>query len=258
MQPGRRLGAERAPQHRLDRALVGEVGAARHLGDAVGDVVGDDGEGVGVGAVAPLQHGIGERREIDVGAAAGAVDDRLDAVGQREADRADAESARPASADAGAAGVTAGRARARAAVDVRRQPGQRRRVVALRLRRRFARRTPGRARPGRRGSRRRCRARARPASTSSIRSSRRPPRWRTESHAAPAAQTLPRCSRPDGVGASRPITSRSRSTSRSISRSTSRSSSRSCSGSVSRRTREKCASGHVPRTSGAITATGIA
>ena len=46
--------------------------------------------------------------------------------------------------------------------------------------------------------------RARPASMSSIRSRRRPPRWRTESHAAPAAQTLPRCSRPDGVGASRP------------------------------------------------------
>ena len=46
--------------------------------------------------------------------------------------------------------------------------------------------------------------RARPASTSSIRRRRRPPRWRTESHAAPAAQTLPRCSRPDGVGASRP------------------------------------------------------
>ena len=47
MQPGRRFGAEGTPQHRLDRALIGEVGAARHLGDAVGDVVGDDGERVG-------------------------------------------------------------------------------------------------------------------------------------------------------------------------------------------------------------------
>jgi hypothetical protein len=88
-------------------------------------------------AVAALQHGIGQRGEVDVGAAAGAIDDRLDAVRQGEADRARREIAPPASADAGATGVPRGGAGTRAAVGVRRQPGQRRRVVPLRLRRRL-------------------------------------------------------------------------------------------------------------------------
>ena len=103
MQPRRRIGAERAPQHRLDRALIGEVGAARHLGDAVGDVVGDDGERVGVAAVAAPQHGIGQRGEVDVGAAAGAIDDGLDAVaaarsGPRPAGQRRASGIRPTQA----------------------------------------------------------------------------------------------------------------------------------------------------------------
>ena len=118
MQPRRRIGAERAPQHRLDRALIGEVGAARHLGDAVGDVVGDDGQRVGDAAVAALQHRVGERGEVDVGAAAGAIDDRLDAARQRETDRASLEAARPAAAHDSPAGVAAGGAGARAAVGV--------------------------------------------------------------------------------------------------------------------------------------------
>ena len=71
----------------LHGALIEQVRAAHHLGHAVGEVVGDDREVVGVDAVAAPQDRIAQRRRDRCHAAAGAIDERHGAVGQPEADR---------------------------------------------------------------------------------------------------------------------------------------------------------------------------